>query len=221
MMEEFLIRNYIFHNLRDMIIKMNKMYPHLITNEYLKNELEYIQKYITSIKFTNTSDTLNSTVCKGLQAQGNVTTSTSFLNPSNVGLKLNVGCIPLLTFDISQFQLLPPKNDNQLQKVVIPKTNQQSSETVKIMVCRCAARIVSSTRNAMPYDYISYLDNTTTPIYGRQCKNMRIDGELFCGIHKKKCEYGVFAEEPSPEIKELCLKKYTRIMEKEKHLKLN
>lgn len=236
-MEEFIVRNYVYHNLRDLLLKMNKLHPDFLTDEYLQQELEHVRNHINSINFTNSPEPIESlpkvsaelpvvlteelkvkrvsrklktksegTVCTGLQAQNNA----------------NDAIQPLFTFNTDstglQFQVKHSQMPTE-QEQVIPSSEKK---TKKAPSCVCAARVVSSSRAAMSYDYVSYDATTgTNAIYGRRCKNVIMGDSLFCAVHKKKCEYGIFTDEPSEKVKELCLKKHDRLKEIEEAIEAN
>jgi hypothetical protein len=123
---------------------------------------------------------------------------------------------PLFTFDTAQFQLEQTVQEQVAPvSVVAVKTKKVAPSSDKVTSCQCAARVVGSSRNAMAHDYVSYGDEITkaNPIYGRRCKNVMMDNGPFCAVHKKKCEYGIFTDEASAEVRDLCMKKYTRLKE--------
>jgi hypothetical protein len=113
---------------------------------------------------------------------------------------------PLFTFDTAQFQV-----GQTVQEQVAPVSVVAVKTKKEITSCQCAARVIGSSRNAMAHDYVSYGDEVTkaNPIYGRRCKNVMVDNGPFCAVHKKKSEYGIFTDEASAEVRELCMKKYT------------
>ena len=221
-MEEFIVRNYVYHNLRDLLFRINKLHPDFLTEEYLALELERVRNHINSIKFTNTPDPIES--LPKVSAEPIITTAKepkAKRAPRKPKAESNVvvqvtPTQPLFTFDTAQFQVGPPVQEQVLPvSAVAVKTKKAVPSSDKVTSCQCAARVVGSSRNPMAHDYVSYGDDVTkdNPIYGRRCKNVMMDNGPFCAVHKKKCEYGIFTDEPSAEVRELCMKKYTRLNE--------
>ena len=270
-MEEFMICNYVYHNLRDLLYKMNKLYPELIDDKILLIELECLKEYVSTLKIKkciidSTESTEKKVVAqisdkrpvhkgkKGKTVTPSVDIKTPLFTfdatqfqseshpiepekitaPKKASHKSNVVheayvAPPPFTFDMTQFQVeqsqIPTDQtqdvsdtscnsvQTQYNNVAIEKTIY--APTTGNTTCQCAARVIRGSRVAMSYDYISYRDNTTTsiPIYGRRCKNTMIDDGPFCAVHKKKCEYGIFTDEASAEVRELCIKKYMHLKE--------
>lgn len=266
-MEEFIIRNYVYRNLCDMLFKMNKLYPELMPDEMLLEELECLKEYVSTLKIKDRlADTKTSTQETDVVEQTPVKKATrKSKKEKEVTPAIDV-TTPLFTFDASQFQsdtrpaeteptpTAAPKKTvrkakaSQDPSVNVPQQLQHATTQVQTplqpnacqdpsvnvpqqlrhattqvqtplqpaVTLQCLARVVTASRAAMSYDYISYPVNTTVPVYGRQCKNVRLNDQTqFCRIHDKKCEYGIFADEPREEVKNLCFRKYNRLKELE------
>lgn len=241
-MEEFIIRNYVYRNLCDMLLKMNKLYPELMPDEMLLEELECLKEYVSTLK-------IKDRLAESTQ-ETDVAEKASAKKPARKSKKEKVATpsidvtTPLFTFDAAQFQseqqqplatepVITPKKathkskSSQEPSVVVPsqftfdasqfqvgQTPAQQSETQSATTHQCSARVITASRSAMSNDYMSYPANSTVSVYGRQCKNVRQNDQTqFCRIHDKKCEYGIFADEPSEEVKKMCLRKYNRLKE--------
>ena len=233
-MEEFIIRNYVYHSLSDMLFKVNKLHPEVLDDEMLAVELEYLKEYVKNMKIGDREEQ------KDTPVEANTAKPELVVNPPTKAkraprkAKPVVQAVPiveqpLFTFDTAQFQgVLPTANNTQPPQTVemapaaqpiIPKARKQAPASAEVTSCQCMARVVSTSgRGSMSYDFMSYPNGSTTPVYGRRCKNVKIDNSQFCLVHSKKCEYGIFTTEASDTVKAVCLRKYTRLKEiEDKH----
>lgn len=222
-MEEFVIRNYLYYNLRDILSKMNKIYPDIITDKILSFELSKLLDHVSSVK--------DSTVYTGCNAIDS-TTNSQISKSSNIPiLDLSNTFCDLLKNKNCKAQVPLTQNSKPIAPVAIElpfeaynpvhtvRTEKNATESIlnthetkeeSNVIGMCAARVITSSRTSKSCDYMSYSKKSKNPSYGRQCKNIKMDNSIYCGIHNKKCEYGKFDEEPCEAIKEICLKKYYR-----------
>jgi hypothetical protein len=211
-----------------MLFKVNKLHPDVLDDEMLAVELEYLKEYVKNMKIGDREEQ------KDTPVEANTAKPELVMNPPTKAKRAprKAKAVvqadpmvekPLFTFDTAQFQgVLPTANNTQPPQTVemapaaqpiIPKARKQAPASAEVTSCQCMARVISSAKGAMSYDYMSYPNNSTTPVYGRRCKNVQIANSQFCIVHSKKCEYGIFTEEASEAVKASCLKKYTRLKE--------
>ena len=227
-MEEFIIRNYVYYNLSDMLFKINKMHPQVLDDEMLAFELEYLKEYVKKMKIGPNTDENDKTIENTVEPVVQNVAPKAKRTPRKAKATVQeeaAAVKPVFTFDTTQFQSVLPSANNTQPTVTVsptvpitPKTKQAPVST-EITSYQCMARVVSnSARGVMSYDYMSYPNNSTNPVYGRRCKNVKSDNSQFCLVHSKKCEYGIFSEEASDAVKAVCLKKYTKCKEVEDKL---
>jgi hypothetical protein len=229
-MEEFIIRNYVYRNLSDMLFKMNKLYPELMDDEMLLIELECLKEYVSTLKIKERLAESTESTTEAPQPTPNKKAVRKGKKEKTVTPLVDI-TTPLFTFDAAQFQ-----SEQQLPLVTAPKkatrkakANQepnivvtqfkfdvtQPSVTQPSVTHQCLARVVSTSgKGVSSHDYMSYPVNSTVPVYGRQCKNVRQNDQTqFCRVHDKKNDYGIFTDEPSDDVKNLCLRKHARLKE--------
>lgn len=230
-MEDFIIRNYVYHSLSDMLFKVNKLHPQVLDDEMLAIELEYLKEYVSKMKIGDKDKQDDKTledkpVSNMVEPAVKDVVAKAKRSPRKAKATVQsepVAAKPVFTFDTAQFQgVLPTANNTQppqtvemvpTEQPIILKVKQAPAST-DVTSCQCMARVVStSARGVASHDYMSYPNGSTTPVYGRRCKNVKIDNSQFCLVHSKKCEYGIFTEEASDTTKAVCLRKYTRCKE--------
>ena len=238
-----------------MLFKMNKLHPQVLDDEMLAFELECLKEYVSKMQIgprdeQNDKAIADKPVSNSVGPVVKDVTPKAKRTPRKAKAPVQeepVAVKPVFTFDTAQFKgVLPTTNTTphtvtvETTTPIIPKTKQAPAST-DVTSCQCMARVVSSSKGAMSYDYMSYPNGSTThvpltlnsnpistlvesrdrefcvtpvqTVYGRRCKNVKIDNSQFCLVHSKKCEYGVFTEEASEAVKAVCLKKYTRCKE--------
>lgn len=249
LMEEIVIRAYVYRSLSNMLHKIHKLHPDILPDDLLEYELERLKEYVKTIKVgehgdddtanQSTGDTTNNSTTPGVAASAEPSVNTekqvkapkAKRQPRKVkvpvaqDLPVNTSS-PQITFNTNQFQgVLPTVSNTPSSTSISTSTTTTVPVNVKskpkskpapvgpVATCQCVARVVSNGRGVMSYDYMSYSNNATVPVYGRQCKNVRIEGSQFCLVHNKKYDYGIFTEEATDTIKDMCLRKYNRCKE--------
>jgi len=220
-MEEFAIKNYVYHNLSDILLKVSKIYPELFTEDIVSQELERLKNYVNRITFLeetiNDADikTNNDSVIPKKEDIIHVNSESSgndnkLFNLGHILPNANVEIPPSLKLSST-----PKGCDNETLEValgckrILDPTLALGCKRIldpTVQSKRCIARVLSNTKQEPCVI-------TDGQFYGRQCKNIMSPNSEFCSTHKKHNPYGIFREEPSAEVKKMFEKKYKRVCE--------
>jgi hypothetical protein len=233
-MEAFAIKNYVFHNLTDILLKVGKIYPEIFTDEIVADELNALKNYIHTITFlgdnisednmqteptnTNTKNGKDKTTSKKKKFNNEIAPVVETHIPPSLKLSYTPSGCDNETFEVvlgckrildPTVPVTKPLDLQHIFKEVIPDTCDSSIPNS--IDNRCAARVLTNPKECVATDIMHIDSISKTPIYGRQCKNIKSGTDSnFCSIHKRSNPYGIFREEPTTEIKQMFEKKYKR-----------